>query len=139
VASTKLRLLLDESVTEPLASYIVTMVPSARLSKHILGQGAEDPAVAKLANRERRTIIAIDSDFSKISVNEGVIKLNHPESTMDDCLFAIFKAFWISGFRSESRKRRTSLNAEGLRIKNGKTIEHQWNPRPCPNRMTRRK
>ena len=138
MASTKLRLLLDESITEPLASDIIALVPSAKLSKHVLGQGARDSDVVSLANRERRTIIAIDSDFEKYSVKEGVIKLNNPESTTDECLFAIFKAFWISGFRSASKKRRTSLTIDGVKIKNGETIEHQWNPRPCPHRMTHR-
>ena len=139
MASTKLRLLLDESVTEPLAGSIVALVPSAKLSKDIIGQGAKDPEVASLANSERRTIIAVDSDFKKYEIVYGVIKFNHPETTTDECLFAIFKAFWTSGFRSNSRKRRTSLTADGLRIRNGEIVEHHWNPRPCPNRMTHRR
>jgi hypothetical protein len=134
VASNRPRLLLDESVTEPLASYIVRLVPSAKLSKAILGQGAKDPAVAALANNDKRTIVAVDSDFKKHTVTWGVIKINHPERADDDCLFAIFRAFWQSGKRADARKRRTSLTNDGFRIKNGETTEHKWQTRPCPHR-----
>jgi hypothetical protein len=134
VASTKPRLLLDESITEPLASYIVELVPSTKLSKTILGQGAKDPAVAAFANDDRRTIVAVDSDFRDLAVTWGVIKINHPERAGDDCLFAIFKAFWLSGKRAEARKRRTSLTNDGFRIRNGELTEHKWPKRPCPHR-----
>ena len=134
MASTKPRLLLDESITEPLASYIVKLVPSTKLSKAILGQGAKDPAVATLANNDRRTIVAVDSDFRNLRVTWGVIKINHPERADDDCLFAIFKAFWQSGRRADARKRRTSLTNDGFRIRNGEVIEHSWEKRPCPHR-----
>lgn len=133
MAATKLRLLLDESITEPLATYIIELVPSAVLSRNTLGSGAEDPSVALYANRERRTIVAIDSDFMKHDVEWGVIKLNSPHRADDECLFAIFRMFWISGFRGTSKRRRTSLSNHGLKIKNGKEIEHEWHPKPCPN------
>lgn len=137
MGSTNLRLLLDESITEPLASSILSLVPSARLSKTILGQGAKDTAVAALANRDRRIIVAMDSDFMKHVVEWGVIKLNGPDRADDNCLFAIFRAFWQSGLRSSSRKRRTSLSNDGMRIKNGIAFEHKWNPKPCPHRTPR--
>lgn len=133
MASTKLRLLIDESVTEPLASDIITLVPSAVLSRLKVGQGAEDDTVASFANRDRRAIVAVDSDFKKHRVEWGVIKINSPDRADDSCLFAIFRTFWLSGFRSVSRKRRTSLTNEGLRIKNGEMIEHVWQPKPCPH------
>jgi hypothetical protein len=134
VASTNLRLLLDESITEPLASSILGMVPSAKFSKESIGQGATDGAVVALANRDRRIIVAMDSDFKHYVIEWGVIKLNRPDRADDACLFAIFKAFWQSGFRIKARKRRTSLSNDGARIKNGESFEHRWNPRPCPNR-----
>ncbi len=136
MASTKLRLLIDESVTEPLASNIIRLVPSAILSRKTVGQGAEDTVVAVFANKDRRTIVAIDSDFKKLSVECGVIKINSPDRADDECLFAIFRAFWQSGLRAKSRKRRTSLSNEGLTIKNGKTLSHSWHPKPCPHRMS---
>lgn len=135
MASKNPRLLLDESVTEPLASYIVRLVPSTKLSKSILGQGAKDPAVAAFANDDRRTIVAVDSDFRNYAVTWGVIKINHPERADDDCLFAIFKAFWQSGKRADARKRRTSLTNDGFRIRNGEVIEQNWEKRPCPHRI----
>ncbi len=134
MATTIPRLLIDESVTEPLAAYITGLVPSARLSKSILGQGAKDAMVAALANKDRRTIVAIDSDFRTHKVDWGVIKVNHPEKADDNCLFAIFQAFWRSGHRTKCRKRRTSLTNDGFRIKNGKVFEFKWPHRPCPNR-----
>ena len=134
VASTRLRLLIDESVTEPLASYIVGLVPSAVLSKTtVLGQGALDPSVVAFANSSRRMIVALDSDFKKYQVEWGIIKINGPYRSDDECLFAIFRAFWQSGFRIRSRKRRTSLSNFGLRIQNGGVFEHEWHPKPCPH------
>ena len=134
MASTKLRLLIDESVTEPLASYIIALVPSAVLSGRTVGQGAEDGHVAAYANRDRRMIVAVDSDFRKYSVECGIIKINGPDRADDECLFAIFSMFWRSGFRAKSRRRRTSLTNNGCRITNGESIEHEWRPKPCPHR-----
>ena len=136
MASTRLRLLIDESVTEPLASLIIGLVPSAILSRITVGQGAKDHSVADYANRDRRTIVAIDSDFKKHEVEWGVIKINGPDKSDDACLFAIFRTFWRSGFRVQSRRRRTSLTNEGVRIKNGNEIIHHWQPKPCPHHMS---
>jgi hypothetical protein len=133
MASTKLRLLLDESITEPLATYIVDLIPSTVRSRETLGAGAKDPSVALYANSNRRMIVAIDSDFKKYHVEFGVIKLNGPDRATDDCLFAIFRMFWQSGFRSESRNRRTSLTNDGLRMSNGDVFIHAWHPKPCPH------
>jgi hypothetical protein len=131
MASTKPRLLLDESITEPLASYIVGLVPSAKLSKHILGQGAKDQGVAICANNERRTIVAIDSDFKNYHVEFGVIKINSPDRADDHCLYEIFYAFWKSGLRSAAKSKRTFLTREGMRIHNGVPVEKRWHPKPC--------
>jgi hypothetical protein len=131
MASTNLRLLLDESITEPLATYIVNLVPSAVLSRKTLGAGAKDPSVASFANIQRRTIVAVDSDFKKYDVEWGVIKISGTDRSDDECLFAIFLAFWQSGFRGSARKRRTSLSNHGLIIKNGAKLEHEWHPKPC--------
>lgn len=134
MASTKLRLLIDESVTEPLASNIVSLVPSAKFSKATIGAGAKDPTVVAFANKDRRTIIALDTDFKKYDVEWGVIKLNSPDRADDDCLFAIFRTFWQSGLRNQSKKRRTSLSNDGVRITDGEVIEHAWHPKPCAHR-----
>jgi uncharacterized protein DUF5615 len=131
VASTKLRLLLDASVTEPLASYIIALVPSTILSRKTLGQDAKDPKVAAFANAERRTIVAVDSDFKKHRVDCGVIRIIGPDRNDDDCLFEIFCAFWKSGIRGKSKTRRTFLTRDGLRIHNGESIERRWHPKPC--------
>jgi hypothetical protein len=131
VASKTLRLLLDESVTEPLASLIIGLVPSAILSTQTLGQGAKDPRIAAFANRERRTIVAIDSDFKKYPVEQGVIKINSPDRADDHCLYQIFYTFWISGLRGKSRTRRTFLTRDGIRIQNGELIKKRWHPKPC--------
>ena len=134
MASTNLRLLLDESVTEPLASNILRLVPSAVLSRSLVGQGATDAAIVAFANQHRRIIVAMDSDFKKYVIDSGLIKLNGPDRADDACLFAIFRAFWRSGYRNRSKRRRTSLSNDGIRIKNGLVFEHKWNPKPCPHR-----
>jgi len=131
VASTKLRLLLDESITEPLASLIIGLVKSGERSASLIGHGAEDGAVAACANAHKRTLLAVDSDFKNYIVDRGVIKINSPNRTDDHCLYQIFYAFWKSGLRSESLKRRTSLSQEGIRIHNGKLIERRFQPKPC--------
>ena len=65
MAQTKLWILIDESIPEPLATYIADFVPSAVRSKLSVGVGAKDPAIVRFANNERRTIVALDSDFRK--------------------------------------------------------------------------
>jgi hypothetical protein len=131
VASTRLRLLLDASITEPLASYIVTLVPSAILSRKSLGQDAKDPSVAAFANTERRTIVAVDSDFKNYQVDYGVIKINGPDRADDRCLFEIFRAFWKCGLRASGKAKRTFLSRDGVRMHNGEALEHRWHPKPC--------
>jgi hypothetical protein len=131
MASTKLRLLLDESITEPLASLIIGLVKSTERSTAIIGYGAKDTTVATCANSQRRTLVAVDSDFKNHVVEYGVIKITGPDRADDHCLYQIFYAFWKSGLRKESRKRRTSLTHEGVSIHNGKTIVRRWHPRPC--------
>lgn len=131
MASTNLRLLLDESVTEPLASLILGLVPSAKRSTDTIGQGAKDPAVAFHANTDKRTIVAIDSDFKKYKVDAGVIRFTGVDRADDHCLFMIFRSFWLSGIRAKSRQRRTFLTQDGLRIQNGEVIERKWKPKPC--------
>ena len=131
MASTKLRLLLDESITEPLASLIIGLVKSVERSTAIIGSGAKDGEVVSCANTQKRIVVAIDSDFKKYPVNYGVIKISGPDRADDHCLYQIFHAFWLSGLRKESRKRRTSLTQDGVTIRNGKPIERKWHPKPC--------
>jgi len=131
VASTQLRLLLDESITEPLASLIIGLVKSVERSTSIVGFGATDGDVAACANTHKRTLVAIDSDFKYYSVDRGVIRINSPDRADDHCLYQIFYAFWISGLRKSSLNRRTSLTQDGVRIHNGKIIERRWKPKPC--------
>jgi len=73
----------------------------------------------------------MDSDFKQYAVEGGVIKINGPDRADDHCLYQIFYAFWKSGLRVASFRRRTSLTQEGVRIHNGKTIERRWNHNPC--------
>jgi hypothetical protein len=106
VASTKLRLLLDESVPEPLASLIIGLVKTVERSTAIVGFGAKDGIVVACANAHNRTLVAIDSDFKKYEVLRGVIKINSPDRADDHCLYQIFYAFWISGLRGKSAAKR---------------------------------
>lgn len=131
MASTRLRLLLDESITEPLAGLIIGLVKSAERSTAVIGYGAKDTDVVACANSRRRAVVAIDSDFKNHVVEYGLIKINGPDRADDHCLYQIFRAFWISGLRKESRGRRTSLTQDGVRIRDGKTIERRWHPKPC--------
>lgn len=135
MASTKLRLLLDELITEPLATNITNMVRSTiHVRDFAEACGKDDLVVAAFANREARTLVAVDGDFKKkIAVRCGVIKLKKYRND-DECLFAVFRAFWQSGHRSKSRSRRTFLSHEGIRIENGNPFEQKWDKNPCPNR-----
>jgi hypothetical protein len=81
-------------------------------------------------------VVAVDGDFKKKTiVKHGVIKLNKHRND-DACLFAIFRAFWQSGHRNKSRRKRTFLNHEGIRIENGKPFETKWDRNPCPHTTT---
>ena len=135
MAATRLRLLLDESITEPLATRIMDMVQSTvHVRDYSEVRGMADEIVAAFAVRERRLLVAVDGDFKKKThVSTGVIKLRKHRHD-DDCLFAIFKAFWTSGYRTRSRSKRAFLTHEGFRIENGQAFERRWKSNPCPNR-----
>jgi hypothetical protein len=129
----KLRLLLDESITDPLAKNIQKLSPSAvyvRNSKVM--KGKEDTVIAAFANKNRRVIVAVDSDYNGLHVQEGLIKLFAGRDN-EDCLFAIFRTFWQSGLRQKSLKRRAYLTNDGVRITNGEVFTHEWHPKPCPH------
>src|ERR1044071_3891679 len=59
VASKNPRLLLDQSITEPLASYIIDLVPSAKRSSQSFGQAAKEGEIAALANEDRQSISSL--------------------------------------------------------------------------------
>jgi predicted nuclease of predicted toxin-antitoxin system len=131
VSTPKLRLLLDESVTDPLADGILRLCQSAvYVRRNPLLKGKKDPQIAEEANRTRRTIVAIDSDYNEISVSEGVIKLN-ANRTSEECLVKMFNAFWKSGHRAEAKTRRTYLTDEGIRMTNGAEKKYPWKKHPC--------
>ena len=137
MASTRLRLLLDESITEPLASDIMQLVRSAiHVRDSSETQGKTDKEIAAFADREERLVVAVDGDFKKKTVvKHGVIKLSKRRND-DKCLFAIFRAFWQSGHRSRSKRKRTFLNHQGIRIENGIGFEEKWDTNPCPHRTS---
>jgi predicted nuclease of predicted toxin-antitoxin system len=129
--STNLRLLIDESVTNPLANGILRISRSAvYVRTHPILKGKADPDIANEANRDRRTIVALDNDFNGIVVKAGVIKLN-ANRTDEECLLRMFRAFWLSSYRSKAKNRRTYLTDEGIRITNGEEFMHKWHPHPC--------
>lgn len=138
MGKTNLRLLLDESITEPLAGRIMELVPSAIHVRNCQeAQGRCDDEIAAFAHRHRRLLVAVDGDFKKLTVKSGVIKLNRYGND-DDCLFAIFRAFWQSGWRMKSRQRRTFLSHHCMRIVNGEESIFQWEVAPCPHRASGR-
>jgi hypothetical protein len=133
VGKTTLRILLDESITEPLAGRIMDLVPSAvHVRDCPQACGRPDDDIAAYALRERRLLVAVDEHFKTIRVKTGVIKLSKARND-DECLFAIFRAFWQSGHRGKCRARRTFLNHEGIRIVNGQALYYPWDQDPCSN------
>jgi hypothetical protein len=131
VASPKLRLLLDESIPNPLARGILRLSRSAvYVRTHPTLKGKEDHELAKVANRDRRIIVALDNDYKGLAVKAGIIKLS-ANRTDEACLVKIFHAFWKSGHRGEAKNHRTYLSGEGLRITNGEAFVHKWESHPC--------
>jgi hypothetical protein len=138
VSSPRLRLLLDESITNPLANGILRMARSAiYVRTHATLKGKPDLDIAAEANRERRMIVALDNDYKGLDVKAGVIKLN-ADRTDEDCLIKIFRAFWRSGHRANAKNRRTYLTNDGIRITNGEELLHKWNPHPCAHHTLNR-
>lgn len=129
--SPKLRLLLDESITNPLARGIQRLSRSAvyvRTEPRL--KGKEDPEIANEANRHQRMIVALDNDYKDIPVKAGVIKLN-ADRYDEDCLIRIFREFWQSGHRGKAKNHRTYLTNDGIRITNGEEFQQRWDKRPC--------
>jgi hypothetical protein len=138
MASTKLRLLLDESITDQLATLIMGLAQSAVYVRHnSVIKGRDDSEVAAFADSDKRIVVALDGDFKRTVIAKyGVIKLKKARND-DECLFAIFRAFWHSGHRSRAKRKRTFLTHEGIRIENGTPFEEKWPEQPCPNRTAR--
>ena len=66
MASTKLRLLLDESIDDRLASLIMEMVRSAiYVRDNAATRGKKDTEIAAFADRERRMVVAVDGDLNR--------------------------------------------------------------------------
>ena len=131
MSSPKLRLLLDESITNPLAKGILRVSRSAvYVRTQPALKGKEDRDIANEANRDKRIIVALDNDYKDIPVRAGVIKLN-ADRTDEACLIKIFLAFWKSGHRSKAKNRRTYLTNHGVRITNGEEFAYRWKSHPC--------
>ena len=131
MSSPKLRLLLDESIPNPLAKGIRRVSRSAvYVRTHLALKGKEDRDIANEANADRRMIVALDNDYKNIPVRAGLIKLN-ADRTDEACLIKIFLAFWKSGYRGKAKNRRTYLTTIGIRITNGEEFIHKWKPHPC--------
>jgi predicted nuclease of predicted toxin-antitoxin system len=131
MSTPKLRLLLDESITNPLARGIQRLCKSAvyaRTNQNL--KGRLDSEIAAVANRDKRILVALDSDFMGIRLDAGLITLS--AGRLDEqCLIKIFRAFWISGHRSKAKYKKTFLTNRGIRITNGETFRHDWHPHPC--------
>jgi predicted nuclease of predicted toxin-antitoxin system len=121
VAASKLRLLLDESVPDPLARRILSMVPSAEYVRYIPGlKGALDRDIYAYAQRTNRIVVNVDGDFNERSFppgpkNPGIIRFN---SGRDDnaALFDQFKVFWQSGVRRFARNSVVFVTSREIRI-----------------------
>ena len=138
MSSPKLRLLLDESVNNPLADIIAKLSSSAvYVRTNQLLKGKEDPEIAAEANRDGRTIVALDNDYKGIKVTGGVIMLK-VDRLDEKCLIKIFCAFWKSGHRSKAKMRRTYLTNAGIRITNGEEVKVPWSKHPCAHRSLNR-
>jgi hypothetical protein len=136
MASTNLRLLLDESITDPLAEKILALCPGAYYVRKSTLKGSFDPVIATFANTDKRIVVAIDKDFKNLRLDEGLIKLDRNRSN-EECLFLIFKMFWQSGHRAKAKHHRAYLTNDGLRVTNGEEFEHEWHPKPCAHRSNK--
>ena len=131
MSSLQLRLLLDESIPNPLARGILRVSRSAvYVRTHPKLKGKDDHDLAKEANDDRRMIVALDNDYKGISVTAGIIKMN-ADRTDEGCLLKLFLAFWRSGHRGKAKRRRTYVTNAGFRITNGEEFVHRWQPHPC--------
>ena len=135
MSTPRLRLLLDESITDPLAKGIQRLCRSAvyvRTSETL--KGRLDSEIAAAANRDQRIVVALDSDYLGIPLEAGLIKLT--AGRLDEaCLIKIFRAFWLSGHRSKAKHRKTFLTNGGIRITNGETSNYDWHPHPCGHKV----
>lgn len=131
MSTPRLRLLLDESITNPVAKGILRICKSAVYVRTLPTlKGKPDSEIAAAANLEHRIVVAIDHDFTGIRLEAGLIKLT--AGRLDEaCILKIFKAFWISGHRSKAKRRKTFLTHKGIRITNGVAISHNWSSHPC--------
>ena len=122
--TTKLRLLLDECVTDPLAKALGDCSSALNL-EYVRENGmgsAEDADVMRYATREDRIVVTTETGINhkkfKICTHPGIIILSgkrRHESIQAD----IFKKFLLSGHRSKANHAVTFLSHEGARIKTG--------------------
>jgi predicted nuclease of predicted toxin-antitoxin system len=124
LASTKLRLLLEASIENPLADCIIKLAPSAEYVRRMPSLvHAKDSVIYAYAQKTRRIIVDVDGDFKEASYppgvsNPGIIRFNSARTNYQvRCL--IFKRFWQSGLRAQAKNAYTYLTSGPPRIVKG--------------------
>ncbi len=119
--NTKLRLLIDESVEDPVADVVSAMSAfNAMCVRDLPGlRGASDRDVMGFAQKDDRIVLTIDAHFNKsnypICRHEGIIRISarcKTSSMMEDSI----RKFAQCGHRSAAKHSITLINQEGCMI-----------------------
>ena len=132
MASTKLRLLLEASVRDPLARQIQQLVAGVSYVRDIpVLRDAADDTIYQHAQMENRVIVDLDGDFNETRYppgpeNPGIIRFSSSRQH-DYALLEIFKTFWTCGIRQHCKHSVTYLTLKGVRIRSvHQEISHQF-------------
>jgi predicted nuclease of predicted toxin-antitoxin system len=120
--STNLRLLLDESVTDPLAEQIRGSSHSLNIEycRDLSICGAPDPAVIQYARDHARIVVTTETGMNHksfpVCTHPGIIVLagKHRHESVHA---GIFRKFLLSGHRKESKDAVTYLSENEMRVK----------------------
>jgi predicted nuclease of predicted toxin-antitoxin system len=115
-----MRLLLDENLSESIATRIRVAFPDVEHVRRARGTGISDAAVWALAKSEERTLVTLDADFQILSLTLGappkVIWLDaHNASTADIARVLVERRASIQDFIENSESTMLVLSVPLLR------------------------
>ena len=129
--NTRLRLLIDESIEDPLADAVSAMAAFNVICVRDMPdlRGGSDKAVMNRATVENRIVLTTDHGFNKsnypICRHEGIIRIS-TQCKHSSVMAELVRKFAQCGSRSAARHAITVINQEGCVIE---TIDRKWRQR----------
>lgn len=119
-----MKMFADENLYDPIIDYLRSLGHDILSIREAGLSGISDDQVYQLACKEKRVIISMDKDFSRIfrfppKGCEGIIVVKIYKRTVDETL-RIFKKYYQDIKEKDIRKNLIIITPEGIRIRRAK-------------------